>query len=80
MRIGILMLGLAMSIFGQDKSALKITIEPKAAMKADVEVPFEVTVRDDKGAVVDGAKVEVIATMVEMDHGEVRRPGRASTK
>jgi hypothetical protein len=78
MKLAVLTLGLALSLFAQPKPALKVTIEPKAAMKANVDVPFEVTVRDAKGAVVDGANVEVVATMVDMDHGEFKYEGKAT--
>lgn len=35
-------------------------------------MPSEVTVKDPKGALVEGATVEVVVTMVEMDHGEFK--------
>jgi nitrogen fixation protein FixH len=60
---------LALGLAAQPKSNLQLAVDSKAAIKADVEVPFEVTVRDAKGPV-DGASVVVIVTMVDMDHGE----------
>jgi hypothetical protein len=77
----LLSLALAAGLAAQSKSPLQLTVEPKAEMKADVEVPFEVTVKDAKGAAVSGAAVQVVTTMVEMDHGETKydakqvRPG-----
>lgn len=60
-------------------SNLKVDVVPKTSVvKADVEVPFEVTVKDAKGAPVSGAEVVVVATMVEMDHGEFKYDAKAS--
>ena len=47
----------------------KISLKPRADLKADAPVPVEVTVKDAKGAPVDGAQVQLVLTMVEMDHG-----------
>jgi len=66
----------ALSLVAQSKSNLKITVEPKAEVKSDVEVPFQVVVKDAKGVPVSGAAVEVVATMVEMDHGEFKYEGK----
>lgn len=52
----------------------KITLKPRADLKADVPVPVEVTVKDAKGAPVEGAQVELVLTMVEMDHGASKFP------
>lgn len=54
------------------QSGLKLDIVPKGELKSDVDVPLQVTVKDAKGAPVSGADVEVIATMVDMDHGEFK--------
>ncbi len=60
-------------------SSLKIDVAPKTpVVKADADVPFEVTVKDAKGAPVSGAEVVVIATMVDMDHGEFKYDAKAS--
>lgn len=61
------------STFGAD---WKIALEPKADLKAGPPVPFEVTVKDAKGAPVAGAEVELVLTMVDMDHGETKVPAR----
>ena len=73
-----LLVALGLCLWAQPKSSLKIDIEPKAALKADVDVPFQVTVKDAKGAPVSGAQVEVVATMVEMDHGEFKSDAKES--
>ncbi len=72
--LSLLALGLA-----AQTSSLKVDVAPKAAVvKADVDVPFEVTVKDAKGSPVSGADVVVIATMVDMDHGEFKYEAKAS--
>ena len=74
MRLAVLTLGLALSLCGQD--GMRITIEAKGTPKASAEVPFEVTVKDIQGKMVEGATVQVTATMVDMDHGEFKFDGK----
>jgi nitrogen fixation protein FixH len=69
-RIVLLFITVAVCLLAQ--SGMKITVEPKADLKSDVDVPLEITVKDAKGAPVSGAQVEVVATMVDMDHGEFK--------
>ncbi len=59
-------------------AAWKVDVAAKSAIKADQEVPFEVTVKDEKGKPVAGAAVTVVATMVEMDHGEFKYEAKPS--
>lgn len=66
----VLLFALAGGLLAQ--SGLQIAIEAKADLKPDVDVPLQITVKDAKGAPVAGAEVEVIATMVDMDHGEFK--------
>ena len=56
----------------------KIAIEPKAPLKSVTSVPIEVTVTDAAGKPVEGATVDVVLTMVEMDHGETHNQAKAS--
>ncbi len=59
----------------------KLSLKPRADLKADAPVLVEVTVKDAKGAPVEGAQVQLVLTMVEMDHGATKfdatqiRPG-----
>jgi nitrogen fixation protein FixH len=62
--------------FAQDASGWKISMEPKGELKASRQVPVQVTVKDEKGAPVSGADVELVLTMVDMDHGETKVPAR----
>jgi nitrogen fixation protein FixH len=54
----------------------KISLEPKGTLKAQTPVPVQVTIKDAKGAPVSGATVEMVLTMVEMDHGETKVPAK----
>lgn len=62
----------------QPKSSLQITVTALKDVKAEVEVPFEIALKDAKGAPVSGADVRVIATMVDMDHGEFKYQAKSS--
>lgn len=55
----------------------KVSIAPAAAVKVNYASAFNVTVKDAKGAPVEGAAVQVVITMVEMDHGEFKNPAKA---
>ena len=59
---------------GAQNADWKIAIEPKGALSATKPVPVHVTIKDAKGAAVPGAQVELILTMVDMDHGETKVP------
>jgi nitrogen fixation protein FixH len=61
---------------GLAAQSLKVEIAPKGDVKADVDVPFQVTVKDASGKAVAGADVTVVATMVDMDHGEFKFAGK----
>lgn len=76
MRLFCIILALACALSAETKSAFQISIEPTAPLKADVDVPFQITVKDAKGAPVAGAEVHVVATMVDMDHGEFKSDAR----
>jgi hypothetical protein len=60
----------------QTNSAFKISLEPQGELKAQKPVPIHVMVKDANGAAVAGADVELVLTMVEMDHGESKFPAR----
>ncbi len=52
---------------------------PKGDLKAGPAVPVEVTLKDADGAPVEGADVQLIVTMVEMDHGETKTTAHQSS-
>lgn len=54
----------------------KISLDPKGTLKAQTPVPVQVSIKDGKGAPVSGANVEMVLTMVEMDHGETKVPAK----
>lgn len=63
-------------LVAEDKADWKISVEPKGALKAQAPVPVQVSIKDAKGAPVSGATVEMVLTMVEMDHGETKVPAK----
>lgn len=50
----------------------KIQYELPAKVQANYDTPLTVKVSDAKGKPVEGATVETILTMVDMDHGEFK--------
>jgi len=66
----------ALCLCAQPKSDFKITVQPKAPLTSNAEVPVEILIKDTKGAAVSGAQVEVVATMIDMDHGEFKYTAR----
>jgi hypothetical protein len=54
----------------------KISMEPVNKVKANMPAPLSIQVKDEKNRPVSGAEVEIILTMVEMDHGEFRTPAK----
>jgi nitrogen fixation protein FixH len=59
-------------------AAWKIEVVPKGDLKAGPAVPVEVTVKDAAGTPVEGANVQLVITMVEMDHGETKVTAHSS--
>ncbi|MSV30849.1 MAG: hypothetical protein EXQ52_19195 [Bryobacterales bacterium] len=55
----------------------KVSIAAVGAVKVNFSSAFNVTIKDAKGAPVEGAAVEVVLTMVEMDHGEFKSKANA---
>jgi hypothetical protein len=48
----------------------KVTAEPAKKLIASFETPMKIHVTDRKGTPVTGAAVELVVTMIGMDHGE----------
>ena len=55
----------------------KVSIAAVGAVKINFSSAFNVTIKDAKGAPVEGAAVEVVLTMVDMDHGEFKSKANA---
>jgi nitrogen fixation protein FixH len=54
----------------------KITAEPPAKLRANFDMTMKIKVEDGKGKPVSGATVEMVLTMVDMDHGEHKTPAK----
>ena len=54
----------------------KISMEPVGKVKANMPAPISVQVKDENNLPVSGAEVEIVLTMVEMDHGEFKTPAK----
>ena len=56
-----------------------ITAEPPARVKADADTAMKIKVVDGKGKPVTGATVEMVVTMIDMDHGETKTPAKMTS-
>lgn len=56
--------------------AWTISLIPPADVKADIDTPLQAVVRDETGAPVKDAKVDMTVTMVAMDHGEFKHEAK----
>lgn len=54
----------------------KITAEPVGKLRANFDTAMKIKVADGKGKPVSGAIVEMVLTMVDMDHGEHKTPAK----
>ncbi len=66
-----------MVLFAQPKANWKIQYELPAKVLANYDTPLTVKILDAKGKPVEGAEVETILTMVDMDHGEFKEAAKA---
>lgn len=57
-------------LVAQNAAGWNLALEVKGALKAGPPVPVQVTLKDAKGAMVEAATIELVVTMVDMDHGE----------
>jgi nitrogen fixation protein FixH len=74
-----ILLGLALglsAVLAQQPAKWKITYELPAKVQANYDTPLTVKIVDAKGKPVDGAEVETILTMTEMDHGEFKEAAK----
>lgn len=75
----ILSILLAMASFLQAADpAWKVKLEAAGKVRANYPSPFTVQISDEQGKPVAGADVQVILTMVDMDHGEFKTPAKAA--
>jgi nitrogen fixation protein FixH len=73
----VLLAALAALALAQSGTGWKIAFQPPAKAKANYDTPLQVKITDAKGAPLEGAEVETILTMVDMDHGEFKHAARA---
>ena len=66
----------AITASAQTSADWQITVEPQKKIMANYDTPMKVTVTDGKRQPVSGATVELVVTMIEMDHGEHKSPAR----
>ena len=50
----------------------KISAEPTKKLVGGYETPMRINITDAKGKPVEGAGVELVVTMIDMDHGEYK--------
>ena len=66
----------ALVSIGQQKTNWKIQYELPKAVKANYDTPLRIMITGPNGKPVEGAEVETILTMVEMDHGEFKESAK----
>jgi nitrogen fixation protein FixH len=67
---------MAIASFAADKPDWKISMEPVGKVRCNYPAQINVRLEDAKGTPVDSAAVEVVLTMVDMDHGEFKTPAK----
>src|SRR5204863_9142244 len=72
MRNLLLLLTLSFALIGQKKADWTIKYELPNPVKANYDTTLTVKITDSKGKPVEGAQVETVLTMIEMDHGEFK--------
>lgn len=77
MRRNLVLLAAVAAIALAQPAGWKIAFQPPAKAKANTDTPLQVKITDAKGAPLEGAEVETILTMVDMDHGEFKHAARA---
>ena len=69
-----LLLLAAIGAWAQTVPDWKITAEPPAKLRANYDTTLKIMVSEGKGKPVTGASVELLVTMIDMDHGEHKSP------
>lgn len=75
----LLILAVVVSASAQTSPDWKITAEPQKKIMANFETPMKISVKDGKGKPVTGAAVELVVTMIDMDHGEHKWPEKMTS-
>jgi hypothetical protein len=70
------LLSAAISASAQTSPDWKITAEPQKKIMANYDTPMKISVKDGNGRPVSDATVELVVTMIDMDHGEHKSPAR----
>jgi hypothetical protein len=66
----------AMPLGAQTSPDWKISAEPQKKIVANYDTPMKISVTDANGKPVSDATVELVVTMIDMDHGEHKWPAR----
>ncbi len=77
MRFACLLLLTALLGLGAEKAKWKIQYSVPASAKANYATKLTVQLADENGKAIEGAQVETVLTMVEMDHGEHKAAAKA---
>lgn len=72
----VLMIVLGSFAVAADSAPWKIAMEPTGKVKANFPSNVSVRIQDEKDKPVTDAEVEIVLTMVEMDHGEFKTPAK----
>ncbi len=57
----------------------KITAEPASKLRANFDTEMKIKIVDGKGKPVAGVEVELVLTMIDMDHGEHKTPAKMTS-
>ena len=74
--VALLMILPGTSAIAADSAPWKIAMEPAGKVKANFPSNVSVRIQDEKNKPVTDAEVEIVLTMVEMDHGEFKTPAK----
>ena len=72
--LSLLLLVAAVSAYAETVPDWKITAEPAKKIMANFDTAMRISVNDGKGKPVTGATMELVVTMLDMDHGEHKSP------
>ena len=81
-RLAVLLLSFAaallatFNLFSQTAADWTITAKPLKKVMANYPAVMSISITDAKGQPVTGASVELVTTMIDMDHGEKKSPAK----
>jgi nitrogen fixation protein FixH len=76
MRIVAVLLLMGLSCVAGDQPDWKISVEPVGKVRSNYPAQVNIVLQNAKGSPVSEAEVEVVLTMVDMDHGESKTPAK----